>query len=36
MDTLVKSIKQTETNQEFLIRFARKAQNSSKQDSLDL
>ena len=36
MDTLVKSIKQTETNQEFLIRFARKSQNSSKQDSLDL
>lgn len=36
MDTLVKSIKQTETNQEFLIRFARKAQTSSKQDSLDL
>ena len=36
MDTLVKSIKQTETNQEFLIRFARKAQSSSKQDSLDL
>ena len=36
MDTLVKSIKQTETNQEFRIRFARKAQNSSKQDSLDL
>ena len=36
MYTLVKSIKQTETNQEFLIRFARKAQNSSKQDSLDL
>ncbi len=36
MDTLVKSIKQTETNQEFLIRFARKAQTSTKQDSLDL
>ena len=36
MDTLVKSIRQTETNQEFLIRFARKAQTSTKQDSLDL
>lgn len=36
MDTLVKSIKQTETNQEFLIRFARKAQTSQNQNSLDL
>ena len=36
MDMLVKSIKRTETNQDFLIRFARKAQTSSKQDSLEL
>ena len=36
MDTLVKSIKQTDNNQDFLIRFARKAQTSTKQEGLDL
>ena len=37
MDTLIKSLKQTENNQEFLIRFARKAQTSTKpEDGLAL
>jgi transcription termination factor Rho len=35
-DTLVKSIKQTENNQEFLLHMARKAQKGSKVDSLDI
>ncbi len=35
-DTLIKSIKQTENNQEFLLRMARKAQQNSKVDSLDM
>ena len=35
-DTLIKSIKQTENNQEFLLRMARKAQQNSKVDSLDV
>ena len=35
-DTLIKSIKQTETNQEFLLRMARKAQHTMKDDALEL
>ncbi|MEE8721460.1 MAG: transcription termination factor Rho [Eggerthellaceae bacterium] len=35
MDMLIKSLKRTETNQEFLMRAARKAQHSAKFDSLE-
>ena len=36
MDTLIKSIKQTDDNNEFLLRMARKAQHGSKGESLEL
>ena len=36
MDMLIKSIKQTNTNVEFLMRTAKKAQTSSKMDEIDL
>ena len=35
-DTLIKSIKQTENNEEFLLRMARKAHQGTKVDSLEL
>ena len=35
MDMLIKSLKQTETNQEFIIRTARKAQHS-KSETLEV
>ncbi|MEG0322392.1 MAG: transcription termination factor Rho, partial [Raoultibacter sp.] len=36
MDMLIKSLKQTDTNQEFLLRTAKKAQKSKTSDSLEL
>lgn len=36
MDMLIKSLKQTDTNQEFLLRTAKKAQQSKSSDSLEL
>ncbi|MEG1397142.1 MAG: transcription termination factor Rho [Raoultibacter sp.] len=36
MDMLIKSLKQTDTNQEFLLRTAKKAQGRRSDDSLDL
>ncbi|MGI6045770.1 MAG: transcription termination factor Rho [Eggerthellaceae bacterium] len=36
MDMLIKSLKRTDTNQEFLIRTARKAQHSTKDDSFEI
>ncbi|MEG0683276.1 MAG: transcription termination factor Rho, partial [Raoultibacter sp.] len=36
MDMLIKSLKQTDTNQEFLLRTAKKAQGRRSDESLDL
>lgn len=35
MDMLIKSLKQTETNQEFLVRTAKKAQHTKADGSLE-
>ena len=36
MDMLIKSLKQTDTNQEFLMRTAKKAQHGKSDDNLEL